>query len=42
MAKDDKGKALEIAMAQIEKAFGKEALVKLGEKASPAWLAAPA
>ena len=33
MGKDEKGKALELAMAQIEKAFGKEALVKLGDKA---------
>lgn len=32
MAKDDKSKALEMAMAQIEKAFGHEAIMKLGEK----------
>ncbi|MFA6584144.1 MAG: recombinase RecA [Elusimicrobiaceae bacterium] len=30
----DKAKALELAMAQIEKAFGKEALVRLGDKSA--------
>ncbi|MBI4056881.1 MAG: recombinase RecA [Elusimicrobia bacterium] len=32
MAKDEKAKALELALAQIEKAFGREAIMKLGEK----------
>lgn len=32
MSKDDKLKALELAVAQIEKEFGKEAILKLGEK----------
>ncbi|MCX5787047.1 MAG: recombinase RecA [Elusimicrobia bacterium] len=30
----DKSKALELALAQIEKAYGKEAIMKLGEKAA--------
>jgi len=33
-AKDDKSKALELAMSQIEKAFGREAIMKLGEKSA--------
>src|SRR6185312_1693736 len=32
MGKDDKLKALELALTQIEKDFGKEAIMKLGEK----------
>jgi recombination protein RecA len=32
MAKDDKLKALDLALAQIEKDFGKEAIMRLGEK----------
>jgi recombination protein RecA len=32
MAKDDRLKALELALGQIEKDFGKEAIMKLGEK----------
>jgi len=32
MASDEKNKALEIAMAQIEKSFGKEAIMKLGDR----------
>jgi recombination protein RecA len=32
MAKDDKLKALELALTQIEKDFGKEAIMKLGER----------
>src|SRR6185295_15125506 len=32
MAKDDRMKALELALTQIEKDFGKEAIMKLGEK----------
>src|SRR5579872_1825096 len=32
MAKDDRMKALELALSQIEKDFGKEAIMKLGEK----------
>jgi recombination protein RecA len=32
MAKDDKMKALELALSQIEKDFGKEAIMKLGDK----------
>ncbi|MBI4052395.1 MAG: recombinase RecA [Elusimicrobia bacterium] len=32
MAKDERAKALELALTQIEKAFGKEAIMKLGEK----------
>src|SRR4051812_34426631 len=31
---NQKGKALELAMAQIEKAYGKEAIMKLGERAA--------
>lgn len=34
MNKDDKSKALELALAQIKKDFGQEALMKLGEKSS--------
>jgi len=34
MAKDDKAKALELAMSQIEKTFGKEAIGRLGENAA--------
>lgn len=34
MAKDERLKALELALAQIEKDFGKEAIMKLGEKAA--------
>ena len=33
MNKDDRAKALELALAQIKKDFGQEALMKLGEKA---------
>src|SRR6185295_10386896 len=32
MAKDDRMKALELALTQIEKDFGKEAIMKLGDK----------
>jgi len=32
MSKDDRMKALELALSQIEKDFGKEAIMKLGEK----------
>src|SRR5260370_15616256 len=32
MIKDERMKALELALAQIEKDFGKEAIIKLGEK----------
>jgi len=32
MAKEDKNKALELAVAQIEKEFGKEAIVRFGSK----------
>src|ERR1700690_3097829 len=32
MGKDDRAKELELALAQIEKDFGKEAIMKLGEK----------
>src|SRR5438105_14640895 len=32
MAKDDRMKSLELALAQIEKDFGKEAIMKLGDK----------
>src|SRR4029077_3890031 len=32
MAKDERMKALELALTQIEKDFGKEAIMKLGEK----------
>ncbi|MFH1258494.1 MAG: recombinase RecA [Elusimicrobiota bacterium] len=34
MEKDERGKALQIALMQIEKDFGKEAIMKLGEKTS--------
>lgn len=34
MNKDDKSKALELALAQIKKDFGQEALMKLGEKSA--------
>ena len=34
MAKDEKLKALELALIQIEKDFGKEAIMKLGEKSA--------
>jgi len=34
MAKEDKDRALDVALAQIEKSFGKEAIMKLGERAS--------
>lgn len=34
MGKDEKAKALELAIAQIEKAYGKEAIVKLGDSAA--------
>lgn len=34
MSKDEKKQALEIALSQIEKAFGKEAIMKLGEKSA--------
>jgi recombination protein RecA len=34
MAKDDKIKALDLALSQIEKDFGKEAIMKLGDKKS--------
>lgn len=36
MAKDERVKALEVALTQIEKAFGKEAVMKLGEKSAMA------
>src|SRR5512133_2953050 len=32
MAKDERSKALDLALAQIEKDFGKEAIMRLGEK----------
>ena len=32
MGKDERLKALELALIQIEKDFGKEAIMKLGEK----------
>ena len=32
MAKDEKLKALDLALSQIEKDFGKEAIMRLGEK----------
>jgi recombination protein RecA len=35
MNKDDKSKALELALAQIKKDFGQEAVMKLGEKFHP-------
>ncbi len=34
MVKDEKAKALELALSQIEKAFGREAIMKLGEKSA--------
>jgi len=34
MAKDDRLKALELALTQIEKDFGKEAIMKMGDKAT--------
>jgi len=34
MAKDDRMKALELALTQIEKDFGKEAIMKMGEKSA--------
>ena len=34
MAKEEKDRALESALAQIEKSFGKEAIMKLGDKAA--------
>lgn len=34
MGKEEKNKALDLALAQIEKVYGKEAIMKLGEKAS--------
>lgn len=34
MAKEDKERALDVALAQIEKSFGKEAIMKLGDRAS--------
>ena len=34
MAKEDKERALDVALAQIEKSFGKEASMKLGDRAS--------
>lgn len=34
MAKDEKMKALELALTQIEKDFGKEAIMKLGDKSA--------
>src|SRR5258706_616240 len=34
MAKDDRMKALELALTQIEKDFGKEAIMKMGEKST--------
>jgi len=34
MSKDDKKNALEAALTQIEKSFGKEAIMRLGEKSS--------
>jgi len=33
MSREDKAKALEVALAQIEKSFGKEAIMKMGDKA---------
>ena len=33
MAKEDRMKALELALTQIEKDFGKEAIMKMGDKA---------
>ncbi|HVO32923.1 MAG TPA: recombinase RecA [Elusimicrobiota bacterium] len=40
MAKEDRLKALELALTQIEKDFGKEAIMKLGEKSFKAPVAA--
>ena len=34
MSKDEKKQALDAALSQIEKAFGKEAIMKLGEKSA--------
>ena len=34
MSKDDKLKALQLALSQIEKQYGKEAVMWLGEKSS--------
>ena len=34
MSKEDKTRALDVALAQIEKSFGKEAIMKLGDRAS--------
>src|SRR6202142_3965027 len=34
MGKDDRAKELELALTQIEKDFGKEAIMKLGEKSA--------
>ena len=34
MSKEDKDRALDVALAQIEKSFGKEAIMKLGDRAS--------
>jgi len=34
MVKEEKDRALEVALAQIEKSFGKEAIMKLGDRAS--------
>jgi len=40
MSKDEKKQALEAALSQIEKSFGKEAIMKLGEKAAKGQVAA--
>ncbi|HOW90555.1 MAG TPA: DNA recombination/repair protein RecA, partial [Elusimicrobiales bacterium] len=34
MANDEKNKALEVALAQIEKSFGKEAIMKMGDRSA--------
>ncbi|HAH32615.1 MAG TPA: recombinase RecA [Elusimicrobia bacterium] len=34
MSKEEKSRALDVALAQIEKSFGKEAIMKLGDRAS--------
>jgi recombination protein RecA len=34
MGNDEKNKALEVALAQIEKSFGKEAIMKMGDRSS--------
>ena len=34
MGNDEKNKALDVALAQIEKSFGKEAIMKMGDRAS--------